>query len=101
MRWVIGLWVVPLVLFWGWYALASNDFGYIIFSRLTHDQVFAIYGNALGVDPAVIPGWFAKACLLDSAIVGAILAIAKRRSILAWWRRRQSPEAEASLSSAP
>ena len=88
MRALLLLWALPLGLFWGWYFLSLNDlnFGYVMFSRQLHDLVFQIYGEILGVDPAIIPGMVAKACVFDSLIVLAILAFRRRRVIAGWIR---------------
>jgi hypothetical protein len=85
-RFVIFFWALPLGLFWGWYFLSLNDinFGFLFLSRVLHDAVFRIYGDLLGIDPAIIPGMLVKACILDSALIGAILAWRRRRSIRAW-----------------
>lgn len=88
MRYLIGMWVAPLVLFWGWYFLSLNDmnFGYVMLSRQLHDLVFQMYGETLGIDPAIIPGMVAKACIFDSLIVLAIWAFRRRRTIAGWIR---------------
>lgn len=102
MRWVLTLWFLPMALFWGWYLASAADLGGVIFfTRVFHDHMFSIYGDLLGVDPAVIPGWFAKGCLIDSALVLCIYAFARRRTIAAWWRQRRQGPADTSLSSAP
>jgi len=102
MRALLLLWALPLGLFWGWYFLSLNDlnFGYVMFSRQLHDLVFQIYGEILGVDPAIIPGMVAKACVFDSLIVLAILAFRRRRVIAGWvraaytrWEGRSAHEA--------
>lgn len=95
MRYIITLWALPLGLFWGWYFLSLNDinFGYLILSRRVHDFAFQIYGNMLGVDPALIPGFVFRACLFDSMIIGAIWAFRRRRRIRAWWDARRSARA--------
>jgi hypothetical protein len=102
MRALLLLWALPLGLFWGWYFLSLNDlnFGYVMFSRQLHDLVFEIYGEMLGVDPAIIPGMVAKACVFDSLIVLAILAFRRRRVIAGWiraayarWEGRSAHEA--------
>ena len=99
MRFLLWMWFTPLVLFWGWYGLAVNDVGYVFFSRELHDEVFAVYGGVLGVDPAIIPAWAARACVIDSMIVLSIFALVRRRRILAWWRERG--QSATNLSSAP
>ena len=51
MRVLLLLWAFPLVFFWGWYGLSANDisFGTAFLSRQTHDVVFSLYGNILGM----------------------------------------------------
>ncbi|CAM5394688.1 hypothetical protein ATER59S_01968 [Aquamicrobium terrae] len=99
MRTLLLLWAAPLVLFWGWFFLSLNDinFGYVMLSRPLHDLVFQLYGDMLGIDPALIPGMVAKACIVDSLLVLAIWAFRRRRTIMGWMRgiaarRSQSPE---------
>ncbi|MGB3834066.1 MAG: DUF6105 family protein [Mesorhizobium sp.] len=99
MRTLLLLWAAPLVLFWGWFFLSLNDinFGYVMLSRQLHDLVFQLYGEMLGIDPALIPGMVAKACFVDSLLVLAIWAFRRRRTIMAWIRgpgdrRPESPE---------
>lgn len=88
MRYIIALWALPLALFWGWFFLSLNDihFGYMILSRPMHDLVFQLYGQMLGIDPAIIPGLVAKACLIDTLLIVAIYAFRRRTVILAWAR---------------
>ena len=104
MRTLLALWVAPLVLFWGWYFLSLNDmnFGYVMLSRQLHDLVFQLYGEMLGIDPAIIPGMVAKACIFDSFLVAGIVAWRRRRQIAGLINRlrradqpiaRPSPEA--------
>ena len=83
MRTLLALWVAPLALFWGWYFLSLNDmnFGYVMLSRPLHDLVFQLYGEMLGIDPAIIPGMVAKACVFDSFLVAAIVAWRRRRLV--------------------
>ena len=84
MRVLLFLWFVPLVLFWGWFALSVNDwsFGFIMLSRELHDVVFDIYARTLGVDREVLPGMIAGACALDSGLIMAIAAFRWRASWL-------------------
>ncbi len=86
MRYLLFFWVAPVGLFWGWYYLSYYDinFGSIYLSRRLHDLVFELYGNMLGVDPASIPGMIGHAFLLDSLMIGAIVAFRRRRAILTW-----------------
>ena len=98
MRTIIILWAAPVGLFWGWYFLSLNDinFGFLILSRQIHDFVFNIYGQILGVDPAEIPGFVARACMFDAVLLTALYAFRRRKKIAAWWRkRRNSPVAVA------
>jgi uncharacterized protein DUF6105 len=90
MKYFLGVWATPLVLFWGWYFLSLNDinFGSIYLSRRLHDLVFEIYGNVLGIDPKLIPAMIAHACIVDTAILVAIWAFRRRREIAALARRR-------------
>lgn len=93
MRTLLALWITPLVLFWGWYFLSLNDmnFGYVMLSRQLHDLVFQLYGEMLGIDPAVIPGMVAKACIFDSFVVTGIVAYRWRRTIAGWIRKLRTP----------
>jgi hypothetical protein len=88
MRYLLVMWAAPLVLFWGWYFLSYYDinFGYVMLSRQLHDLVFELYGEMLGIDPAIIPGMIAKACVFDALIVLAIWAFRRRRTIAGWIR---------------
>jgi len=93
MRWLLGLWFVPISFLIAWFVLASHDWnlGTFFFSREMYDLVFAIYGETLGVAPESIPPLVARALVLDSAIVLALYAFRRRKSIAGWLRgRRQS-----------
>ncbi len=85
MRYILIFWAVPLGLFWGWYFLSYNDinFGMLFFSRVLHDEVFRIYGQILGMDPATLPPLVARACIVDTLIIFAIFAFRRRRAIVA------------------
>ncbi|MCC5777609.1 hypothetical protein H7H48_00985 [Nitratireductor sp. B36] len=110
MRYLLIFWALPLGLFWGWYGLSYHDinFGLSFFSREMNDLLFRIYGNILGIDPTIIPGMVARACLLDSVILLAIIAFRRRRALWAWFKEKRSayrsgeaaPEVR-NLSSAP
>lgn len=91
MRYLIALWVSPLVLFWGWYFLSLNDinFGYLILSRQLHDLVFQLYGDTLGIDPTTIPGLVARACVFDTFLVGCLIAFRRRKAIIGWVRAQR------------
>src|SRR6266545_1376391 len=105
MRILFALWLAPLALFWGWFFLSLNDvnFGYVMLTRQLHDFVFQLYGEMLGVDPALIPGMVAKACVFDGLLLTAFWAFRRRPVIGGWIRimrdryfdrnRCQAPEA--------
>ncbi|MBD9648371.1 hypothetical protein IB267_08405 [Ensifer sp. ENS09] len=113
MKWFLILWGGPVLLLTGWYSLSYYDmsFGFFMLTRQTHDLVFQIYGNVLGIPPESIPPLVARAIVVDSLIVFAIIGFRKRRQIAAWYHRRfgaTAPQSErpslasdASLSSAP
>ncbi|BCG94804.1 DUF6105 family protein [Mesorhizobium sp. 131-2-1] len=90
MRTLFALWAAPLLLFWGWFFLSLNDmnFGYVMLSRPLHDLVFQLYGEMLGIDPALIPGMVAKACVFDGFLLMALWAFRRRRNIAAWVSNR-------------
>jgi Family of unknown function (DUF6105) len=90
MRYVIVLWALPLVLFWGWFGLSFYDinFGYVILSRQLHDVVFQLYGEILGIDPDTIPLLLVRTCIFDAFFLAAILAFRRRRQIGNWMRAR-------------
>lgn len=109
MRYIIIFWALPMSFLWGWYFLSANDMhlGTIYLTRAFHDLVFSIYGQTLGVDPAVVPGMIAKACVLDTLLIAAIFAFRRRREITNWWQARNAQpvavpvESMDNLSSAP
>lgn len=98
MKYVFIAWAAPLLLFWGWYFLSLNDmhFGYVMLSRAMHDLVFGLYGDILGVDPQIIPGLVARACIVDTLLIGAIWAFRRRRELGAWWRAIRTKYASSS-----
>ena len=110
-RGLLIFWFLPIAFFWSWYFLSFYDlgFGLFFYSRELHDMVFQTYGDLLGVDPFAIPGMVAKALVVDSAIVFALVALRKHRAIARYIVSRcagrgQSGFARASdesLSSAP
>lgn len=109
MKWFLILWAGPVALLGAWYGLSYYDmsFGFFMLTRQTHDLVFQIYGNILGIPPQDLPPLVARAIALDSLIVFAILLFRRRKSIAAWWQARQASRLAApavsreSLSSAP
>ncbi len=109
MKWFLLAWLVPVVLLGGWYGLSYHDihFGFVMLTRRTHDLVFEIYGNILGMPPQDIPPLLFKALFIDTLIVLAIVAFRYRKGIGAWIRERRAGyaeppvESEESLSNAP
>jgi hypothetical protein len=108
MKWFLILWAGPVLLLGAWYGLSYYDmsFGFFMLTRETHDLVFKIYGNILGIDPQALPPLVARAIAVDSLIVLAIVAFRKRRQIAAWWKARYGAgevvaSRDESLSSAP
>ncbi|NTF07289.1 hypothetical protein G6L37_14165 [Agrobacterium rubi] len=99
MKWFLILWAGPVGFLAAWYFLSYYDisFGFFMLTRQTHDLVFQIYGNVLGIPPDTIPPLVARAIAVDSLIVFSILAFRKRKTIAAWWRGHQPSKAAASL----
>lgn len=91
MRYVIALWALPLVIFWGWFGLSYYDinFGYVMLTREAHDLLFRLYGDILGIDPEIIPAMVAKACVVDTLLLLAIYAFRRRRQLLSWAKIRR------------
>lgn len=88
MKYIFASWAAPMAIFWGWYYLSLNDmnFGYVMLSRQVHDLFFGMYGDILGIDPAIIPPMVARACVFDGAVICAIWAFRRRRELSAWAR---------------
>ena len=84
MRTFFFLWAAPLAFLGAWYFLSSNDLHYGIFflTRETHDEVFSIYSNALGIPAELLPGLVLKAIIVDTLLVLAFIAFRRRQS---WW----------------
>lgn len=91
MKWLLVFWAGPILLLGGWYGLSYYDmsFGFYMLTRQTHDLVFQVYGNILGIPPQTIPPLVAKAIVMDSLVLFAIVAFRRRKKIAAWWRNRQ------------
>ena len=87
MKWLLVFWAVPVTFLGGWYTLSYYDmnFGLQFLSRDMHDVVFMVYGNILGVDPAVVPGMVFKAILVDTAIVFGLVFLRYKGLTLASW----------------
>ncbi len=86
MRYFLILWLGPIAVLGLWYGLSSNDmhFGMTIFSREIHDKVFAIYGNALGMDPEALPPLILRAIIVDTFLVLGIIAYRRRKVLIPW-----------------
>ncbi len=91
MRYILLFWGLPMGFFWSWYFLSVNDFsfGMLFFSRVIHDEVFGLYGQFLGIDPAALPPLVARACVVDSILIFGILAFRRRREIIGWVKERR------------
>lgn len=110
MKWFLFLWAMPVAFLGGWYGLSYYDmnFGFFMLTRETHDLVFRIYGNILGIPPQDLPPLVARAIVVDSFLVLGLIAFRRRRKIAAWWRERRQASSSSdvaasrdSLSSAP
>lgn len=103
MRYVLAIWALPLLVFWGWFGISYYDmnFGYVMLSRQVHDLLFELYGQMLGLDPATIPWLLAKACIVDTLILLAIWAFRRRAAILEWLRARRERYAAPEAAGAP
>jgi len=100
MKWFVILWAGPILLLGSWYGLSYNDvnFGFFMLTRQTHDLVFQVYSQVLGIPPEDIPPLVARAIVIDSLVVFAIIAFRRRKRIAAWWRRRQDSRSAEALS---
>ena len=98
MRYVLIFWGAPMGLFWSWFYLSYHDinFGTVYFSRLLHDFAFDFYAHILNqyggmsVEAGAIPAMIARACVIDTLLIFAILAFRRRKRIVKWWRNRQN-----------
>jgi Family of unknown function (DUF6105) len=82
---------LPVGFLAAWYTLSYNDisFGILFFSRQMHDMVFQIYGEVLGIDPALIPPLLLKAMVVDTLLILGLIAFRRRKQIIGWWQSRQ------------
>jgi hypothetical protein len=99
MKWFLILWGGPILLLGSWYGLSYYDlsFGFFMLTRETHDLVFQVYSSVLGIPAEDLPPLVARAIVVDSLIVFAIIAFRRRRKIAAWWRARQERSASDAL----
>lgn len=77
MRTILILWIIPVVLFWGWYGLSAYDmhFGMFFLSRDFHDHIFQLYSRILHMPVDEIPGKLAWLFGIDTLIVFGIAAL--------------------------
>ncbi|MGV2107382.1 DUF6105 family protein [Agrobacterium vitis] len=106
MKYLLIFWAGPILLLGSWYYLSLNDmsFGFFMLTRQTHDLVFTIYGNVLGIAPESIPPLVMRAIVIDSTVLFSLVAFRRRKQIAAWSKARQLQSVDArpdSLSSAP
>lgn len=110
MKWALIFWIAPLAFLGSWYGLSYYDmnFGYFMLSRQAHDLVFQIYGNVLGIPPEDIPPLVARALVIDTMVLVAIMMFRRRKKIIAFYKARFGRvetetqfASDESLSSAP
>lgn len=101
MKWFLVFWAGPILLLGTWYGLSYYDmnFGFFMLTRQAHDLVFQIYGKVLGLPPEILPGLVARAIVVDSVVLFAIIGFRRRKQIAAWWRNRYSTGSSRSLAS--
>ncbi|MFK5980152.1 MAG: DUF6105 family protein [Rhizobiaceae bacterium] len=77
MRLILILWIIPIVVFWGWYGLSANDFsmGFLFLSRAFHDHMFRLYGSMLGVPPQEVPMLIAGTFAFDTMLLAGMSAL--------------------------
>ena len=77
MRIILILWAIPIILFWGWYALSAYDlhFGFFFLERRFHDVVFNLYSQLLGVPADEIPALLAGVFVVDTLIILGVAAL--------------------------
>ncbi|NKN36756.1 hypothetical protein HFC70_10355 [Agrobacterium sp. a22-2] len=103
MKWLLVFWAGPIIILGTWYGLSYNDmsFGIFMLTRQAHDLVFQVYGNLLGIEPETIPPLVARAIVVDSAVLFALVGFRRRARILAWWRGGDRQEGEAASLASP
>ena len=92
MKWLLICWAGPVSFIGAWYYLSYYDmsFGIFMLTRQAHDLTFQVYANILGIPAETIPPLVARAVVVDSLVVFAIMAFRRRKKIAAWWRGRQA-----------
>ena len=80
------IWLGTVAVFWLWFLVSLYDLGLGLFvlSPGFHESVMLLYGWTLGIEPAVVPQYFARAFAVDGALVLAILGFQRRQALVAW-----------------
>ena len=88
MRLILILWIIPIVVFWGWYGLSANDMsmGFFFFTRAFHDHMFRLYGSMLGVPSEEVPMLIAGTFAFDTMLLVGISALR--------WHKKWFPQAK-------
>lgn len=88
MRLILILWIIPIVVFWGWYGLSANDMsmGSFFFTRAFHDHMFRLYGSMLGVPPEEVPMLIAGTFAFDTMLLVGMSALR--------WHKKWFPQAK-------
>lgn len=95
-RFLVALWLSPIVLFAAWVSLSSLDWhmGFAFMTRDMHDRIFAAYAMVFGIEREAILGMIRNALLLDAAVLALIVAWQRRAPIRRAWaglRERAAP----------
>jgi len=81
MRTIFFLWLVPIVLFWGWHFLSFYDVGGVFFlTNHFNTHIYNIYGDILKMPADDVPWALAWIFVFDSIILFFGVAI------IAWWK---------------
>ncbi|RFC66407.1 hypothetical protein DYI37_02900 [Fulvimarina endophytica] len=98
MRKFFLFWVLPLGIFWSWFFAARADLGLVFFSRDVFDRSFAVYEAVLGLTADEVAWLIAKATVVDSLIILAIIAFRRRKTISAYLKARMAARRAIALS---
>ena len=93
MRAAFIFWVLPVGFLALWYGLSANDYnmGTLVFSRAMHDHVMGLYASTLGMERDALPPLLARALVVDSLFVAAIVAFRKRKVLVPWVKAKFQP----------
>lgn len=88
MRLILILWIIPIVVFWGWYGLSAYDLsmGSFFFTRAFHDHMFRLYGSMLEVPPQEVPMLIAGTFAFDTLLLAGMSALR--------WHKKWFPQAK-------